>query len=88
MIIDQRTRLVLTGALVVVAGCISRDPAGRPTVIGVGVILIGVALYADIMRIASSPVVLRVIRRRPIPPIRRGGLGPENANKPRKSGRL
>lgn len=75
-------RLVAAGALTVLAGCHMAESAERPTVIGVGVALLVVALWRELMILLARPAVIRVSSDRPVPAPARGGLGGQRGSEP------
>lgn len=78
--VNKQTRLVLTGGLVVIAGAHMPPNPGRATVIGVGLLILGVALYRAVMALAAQPLVVWLSRPSPAPPPQRGGLGAQNGS--------
>ena len=74
-------RLLLTGGLTALAGFLHGGVDGN-TVMAVGAMLVGGAVYRDVMTLAAQPVYLLTNRRPPGGQVLRGGLGAQNGSQP------
>lgn len=75
-------RLVLTGGLTVLAGCNWAPHQGWVIVTAVGALILTVALYHDVMRLAAQPLLVRVRTHSPVSAPQRGGLGAQRRSEP------
>lgn len=76
-------RLLLTGGMTVLAGWLADSAAGNTTM-AVGSLIVGVAVYQDLIALAAQP--LYVVTNRPPPgsKVARGGLGAQKGTQGRR----